>query len=97
MSELLPHITLDSGPEPQYSVIWLHGLGASGEDFVPAAQELHLPQAVRFIFPHAPERPVTINGGYVMPAWYDIVTSAARSMRNRMLRGSPPPAMKSKS
>jgi len=66
MSELLPHITLDSGPDPRYSVIWLHGLGASGDDFVPVAQELHLPQAVRFIFPHAPERPVTINGGYVM-------------------------------
>ncbi len=75
MSELLPHITLDSGPDPRYSVIWLHGLGASGDDFVPVAQELHLPQAVRFIFPHAPERPVTINGGYVMPAWYDIVSS----------------------
>jgi len=75
MSELLPHITLDSGPEPRYSVIWLHGLGASGEDFVPVAQELHLPRAVRFIFPHAPARPVTLNGGYVMPAWYDIVSS----------------------
>jgi len=74
MSELLPHITLDSGPEPRYSVIWLHGLGASGEDFVPVAQELHLPQAVHFIFPHAPARPVTLNGGYVMPAWYDIVS-----------------------
>ena len=75
MSELLPHIPLDSGPEPRYSIIWLHGLGASGEDFVPVAQELHLPQAVRFIFPHAPARPVTLNGGYVMPAWYDIVSS----------------------
>jgi len=75
MSELLPHITLDSGPKPRYSIIWLHGLGASGEDFVPVAQELHLPQAVRFIFPHAPARPVTLNGGYVMPAWYDIVSS----------------------
>lgn len=75
MSELLPHITLDSGSDPRFSVIWLHGLGASGDDFVPVAQELHLPQAVRFIFPHAPARPVTINGGYVMPAWYDIVSN----------------------
>lgn len=72
MSKLLPHIILDSGETPHFSVIWLHGLGASGEDFVPVAEELHLPQAVRFIFPHAPQLPVTINGGFVMPAWYDI-------------------------
>ncbi|GAB4115862.1 MAG: alpha/beta hydrolase [Sideroxydans sp.] len=75
MNHVLPHITLNSGANPRFSVIWLHGLGASGEDFVPVAQELHLPQAVRFIFPHAPARPVTINGGYVMPAWYDIGSS----------------------
>jgi len=75
MSKLLPHITLDSGPDPRHSIIWLHGLGASGEDFVPVAQALDLPQAMRFIFPHAPQRPVTINGGYVMPAWYDIAGS----------------------
>ncbi len=75
MSELLPHITLQSGSDPQYSIIWLHGLGASGEDFVPMVDELHLPHAVRYIFPHAPERPVTINGGYIMPAWYDISSS----------------------
>jgi len=75
MSKLLPHITLDSGPDPRHSIIWLHGLGASGDDFVPVAQALYLPQAMRFIFPHAPQRPVTINGGYVMPAWYDIAGS----------------------
>ncbi|MDP2760397.1 MAG: carboxylesterase [Sideroxyarcus sp.] len=75
MSELLPHIILNSGDDPRFSVIWLHGLGASGEDFVPVAQELNLPQAVRFIFPHAPQRAVTINGGFVMPAWYDIGSS----------------------
>ncbi|MFA5370368.1 MAG: carboxylesterase [Sideroxydans sp.] len=75
MSELLPRIIMDCGDAPHFSVIWLHGLGASGEDFVPVAQELHLPQAVRFIFPHAPQRPVTINGGYVMAAWYDISSS----------------------
>lgn len=75
MSELLPRITMDSGDAPHFSVIWLHGLGASGEDFVPVAEELHLPQAVRFIFPHAPQIPVTLNGSFVMPAWYDIGSS----------------------
>jgi phospholipase/carboxylesterase len=56
------------------TVIWLHGLGADGNDFVPLAPELRLPASlgVRFIFPHAPMRPVTINGGYEMRAWYDI-------------------------
>jgi len=72
MSELLSHIALESGRDPQYSIIWLHGLGANGEDFVPIVDEMHLPQAVRYIFPHAPKRPVTINGGFIMPAWYDI-------------------------
>lgn len=72
MNDLLPHITLLSGRNPQYSIIWLHGLGASGDDFVPIVDEMHLPQAVRYIFPHAPKRPVSINGGFVMPAWYDI-------------------------
>lgn len=56
------------------SVIWLHGLGADGNDFAPLVPELHLPKdlSVRFIFPHAPQIPVTINAGYIMPAWYDI-------------------------
>ncbi len=58
----------------QYCVIWLHGLGADGHDFEPIVQELNLPAdiAIRFIFPHAPMMPVTINNGYVMRAWYDI-------------------------
>ncbi len=73
MTAILPHITLDSGMQPQHSIIWLHGLGADGQDFVPVAGELNLPVAVRYIFPHAPRRPVTINGGFVMRAWYDIV------------------------
>lgn len=77
MTATLPHITLESGPKPAHSIIWLHGLGADGEDFVPIAEELQLPVAVRFIFPHAPMRPVTINGGYVMRAWYDILMDAA--------------------
>ncbi len=72
MTATLPHITLESGKQPQHSIIWLHGLGADGQDFVPVAGELDLPAAVRYIFPHAPQRPVTINGGFVMRAWYDI-------------------------
>lgn len=75
MTEILPHITLDSGHNPQYSIIWLHGLGADGQDFVPMVDELKLPVAVRYIFPHAPTRPVTINGGFVMRAWYDIASN----------------------
>ncbi len=65
-------IILQTGKQPKHSVIWLHGLGADGHDFVPIADELKLPVAVRYIFPHAPMRPVTINGGFVMRAWYDI-------------------------
>ena len=57
--------------EPLGTVIWLHGLGANGHDFEPLVPMLHLPQ-VRFVFPHAPELAVTINGGMIMPAWYDI-------------------------
>lgn len=72
MTAVLPHITLESGKQPRHSIIWLHGLGADGQDFVPIVDELSLPVAVRFIFPHAPQRPVTINGGFVMRAWYDI-------------------------
>ena len=74
MNAILPHITLESGKHPQHSIIWLHGLGADGEDFVPIADELKLPVAVRYIFPHAPQRAVTINGGLVMRAWYDIAS-----------------------
>lgn len=65
-------IILQTGKQAQHSIIWLHGLGADGQDFVPIADELKLPVAVRYIFPHAPMRPVTINGGFVMRAWYDI-------------------------
>ncbi|RYE98101.1 MAG: carboxylesterase [Oxalobacteraceae bacterium] len=66
---------VDTGPNPTISVIWLHGLGASGDDFVPIVRELDLTglPAIRFIFPHAPTMPVTVNNGYVMRAWYDIV------------------------
>jgi phospholipase/carboxylesterase len=69
-----PPIEIETGPSPSASVIWLHGLGADGNDFVPIVPELPLPTAlhIRFIFPHAPVRPVTCNGGYAMRAWYDI-------------------------
>ena len=71
---LLETIDQESGPDPGASVIVLHGLGADGNDFVPVARELDLSAAgaVRFVFPHAPVIPVTINGGYSMRAWYDI-------------------------
>jgi phospholipase/carboxylesterase len=69
---MLPHITKETGANPKHSIIWLHGLGADGNDFVPIVDELELPVPVRYIFPHAPERPVTINGGHIMRAWYDI-------------------------
>ena len=67
-------VELSTGTRPRGTVIWLHGLGADGWDFVPIVRELGVPEdlPLRFIFPHAPERPVTINGGYVMRAWYDI-------------------------
>ena len=69
-----PPIEIETAPQPTASVIWLHGLGADGRDFVPIIPDLGLPSdlAVRFVFPHAPHRPVTINRGYVMRAWYDI-------------------------
>ncbi|HQV14768.1 MAG TPA: carboxylesterase, partial [Denitromonas sp.] len=75
-AELLPCVEIETGPQPTHAVIWLHGLGADGHDFEPvvdAFDEAALPPT-RFVFPHAPMRPVTINGGYVMRAWYDIVS-----------------------
>ncbi|MEO8157014.1 MAG: alpha/beta hydrolase [Betaproteobacteria bacterium] len=73
MSEQLQTIEIETRPKPSHSVIWLHGLGADGNDFVPIVQELALPPlGIRFVFPHAPMHPVTINGGFVMRAWYDI-------------------------
>jgi phospholipase/carboxylesterase len=72
-AELLPTVEIETAPNPTHSVVWMHGLGADGNDFVPIVQELGLDGlAVRFVFPHAPQQPVTINGGYVMRAWYDI-------------------------
>ena len=70
----LPVIEIESSPNPSAAVIWLHGLGADGSDFVPIVSELDLEgcPGIRFIFPSAPSIPVTWNSGYVMPAWYDI-------------------------
>ncbi|MDH5634155.1 MAG: alpha/beta hydrolase [Gammaproteobacteria bacterium] len=67
-------VVIDTGNNPKACVIWLHGLGADGHDFEPIVPELRIPAAtpVRFVFPHAPRRPVTVNGGMVMRAWYDM-------------------------
>ncbi len=71
---ILPCVELATGDKPTASIIWLHGLGADGHDFEPIVPVLGLPDElhVRFIFPHAPSMPVTVNGGYIMPAWFDI-------------------------
>jgi phospholipase/carboxylesterase len=66
-------VEIETGPRPQAAVIWLHGLGADGHDFEPIVPELELQRPVRFVFPHAPIRPVTINQGMRMRAWYDIL------------------------
>lgn len=70
---MLDFIELATGDEPTLTVIWLHGLGADGHDFEPIVPELRLGFPARFIFPHAPVRPVTINAGMTMRAWYDIM------------------------
>ena len=74
MPSQLETIELETNPNPTAAVIWMHGLGADGNDFVPIVNEIDLSGApgIRFIFPHAPTRPVTINNGHVMRAWYDI-------------------------
>ena len=74
MADQLEAVEIETTASPAASVIWMHGLGADGHDFVDIVPELSLPArpGVRFVFPHAPMRPVTINGGYVMRAWYDI-------------------------
>jgi phospholipase/carboxylesterase len=71
---VLPCIEIETAPNPSAAVIWLHGLGADGNDFVPIISQLNLSEcpAIRFVFPSAPSMAVTVNGGYVMPAWYDI-------------------------
>ena len=70
----LETVTVETGPNPRYTIIWMHGLGADGHDFEPLVPELVVATmpALRFLFPHAPVRPVTVNNGYPMRAWYDI-------------------------
>ncbi|MBC7498999.1 MAG: dienelactone hydrolase family protein [Herminiimonas sp.] len=89
MTPLLESIELETAPEPTVAIIWMHGLGADGADFVPIVRELDLTgcPGIRFIFPHAPTMPVTINNGYVMRAWYDILgTDIARTEDEAGLR-----------
>jgi phospholipase/carboxylesterase len=90
MAQLLDAIQLETGRDPARSVIWLHGLGADGRDFVPIVGELDLPDSpIRFVFPHAPVQPVTINNGMSMRAWYDIVADdLARREDERGVRAS---------
>ena len=74
-------VEIETGRDPSGTVIWLHGLGADGHDFEPIVPELVRPgeRALRFIFPHAPIRPVTLNGGYAMRAWYDLIALDRRT------------------
>ncbi len=85
-------VEVTTGENPQGSVIWLHGLGADGHDFEPIVAELRLPKelSLRFVFPHAPVQPVTINGGMAMRSWYDIVSfdSEGRADRAGVLASS---------
>ncbi|HKB64002.1 MAG TPA: alpha/beta hydrolase [Burkholderiales bacterium] len=89
MPELLDAIEIETGKNPAASVIWLHGLGADGNDFAPIVPQIRLPpSAIRFVFPHAPIQPVTINGGMRMRAWYDITDGAIRREDERGVRAS---------
>ena len=84
MNDYLPCIEIEPTAEASASIIWLHGLGADGRDFEGIVPELHLPEdlAVRFIFPNAPALPITINNGYVMPAWFDILALGGEGERS---------------
>src|SRR2546429_2231557 len=89
MPEPLAAIEIETARNPTASIIWLHGLGADGNDFAPIVPELRVPKtAIRFVFPHAPVQPVTINGGMRMRAWYDIADGANRREDERGVRAS---------
>ena len=77
LTPLLDNIEIETAPNPTAAVIWMHGLGADGNDFVPVVRELDLAglAPIRLVFPHADQIPVTVNGGYVMRAWYDITNA----------------------
>ncbi len=74
MTKLLPTVEHETGPAPRFTILWLHGLGADGNDFAPLVPQLVRADwpAVRFVFPHAPVRPITLNNGLPMRAWYDV-------------------------
>ncbi len=84
MNTILPSIQIETKNYPTHSIIWMHGLGADGNDFVPIINELDLSPgtAIRFIFPHAPERSVSINSGFAMRAWYDIIDPEIRNVED---------------
>ena len=91
MNDALETIEIQTGQHPDAAIVWLHGLGADGNDFVPIVRELSLPpqRAIRFVFPHAPMIPVTLNGGYVMRAWYDVsFDGVSKRPDNRGVRAS---------
>jgi phospholipase/carboxylesterase len=89
MSDYLDAIEIETAKSPSASIIWLHGLGADGNDFASIVPALTLPKAaIRFVFPHAPIQPVTINGGMRMRAWYDIVDGAIRREDESGVRAS---------
>jgi len=89
MADYLDAIEIETAKNPSASIIWLHGLGADGNDFAPLVPALKLPKAgIRFVFPHAPVQPVTINGGMRMRAWYDISDGAIRREDERGVRAS---------
>ena len=94
MEQFLETIEVETAKNPSAAVIWMHGLGADGNDFVPVVNELDLSGAppIRFVFPHAPMRPVTINNGYIMRAWYDVslgdLEGNSRKADERGVRGS---------
>src|SRR2546427_11482023 len=88
MPDLLDAIEMETGKNPTASIIWLHGLGADGNDFAPIVPGLRLPKtAIRFVFPHAPVRPVTINGGIRPRAGGGITRAAGRGRGERRERG----------
>jgi phospholipase/carboxylesterase len=89
MPEVLDAIEIETAKNPSASIIWLHGLGADGNDFAPIVPKLDLPEeAIRFVFPHAPVQPVTLNGGMRMRAWYDIADGENRREDERGVRAS---------
>ena len=87
---MLDAIEIETAPHPTVSIIWLHGLGADGNDFVPIVPDLDLGHSIpiRYIFPHAPMRPISINGGAIMRAWYDMTDLSSQSENETHIRES---------